>query len=826
MDIIKKFDDGSIGFEEPAKLKKPDFYGNLAPYIDHSFLNNFGRRLKEEIEDDKKSQQDFLKSISETINLLGISPKNLNNLNSSTQPFEGSSQIYSQAMLQAIYDILSSTIPIFSKLTTQIDEESHPDTEELAQRKVKFFEDYLQNIDKSFQKESEKTILWSILAGNVYKKVYIDPLLLRPVSVFINPEDLIIRDNLSSHYSTKRKTHKLKINPFDFKKRIQTNFYARSGYKLSPLQEGEQSVEDGEQDLTDSLNNILSINTDITPRIEDSKYHLYECHCLEFIPEDFANPEKTLAPYIVTLDAESGIIIRITRNWKAEDPLKESIQYFVNYYALPAFKGEGYGMVQLTSNQAQEATSLLRQITNSSMYANFPALLYAGSDRIKTSIFQPEPGSFTPIGLSNSNRIQDSVMALPYKDPSPVLLNLKDTIEDNIRKISSIFTKEIVEQAPNAPASTILPILESFQKVPNMILGNFFNAFREELSILNERFKECAILNFPFLKFNSTLKPEEFFRKIKIIPANDATYHNSSYRLLKNEIILKSVQANPEIHDVKNAYRIYYENLGLSKDIIERILQPDQPPEQGPIPLDPITENKNLILGMGAKAAIEQAHEAHIEIHSLILQNENQPPEVKGAAQAHIQEHMAFLEMIKLESLANLKLPEDPSQLPMDLQNRIALQVWQALKNQQSQEAEQAPPPPLDPAMVELEGIKSNERIAAAKNKLDFLKLNLDEKKISNDQALKAEDLNLKEKALRLKEDESVEKMAIKHSELSDRKEENERENERLELEKEKEAINIIKDKEEMASRSLNDRLKKSEFLNKLRNTYFNTNEE
>jgi hypothetical protein len=99
---------------------------------------------------------------------------------------------------------------------------------------------------------------------------------------------------------------------------------------------------------------------------------------------------------------------------------------------------------------------------------------------------------------------------------------------------------------------------------------------------------------------------------------------------------------------------------------------------------DPVQENQNVLTGKPTKAFIEQDHQAHIAVHSSMLQNPKimgmvqQSPQgqaIVAAMQAHISEHLAFAYRKEIEQTVGLLLPTEEQEKNMSPE--IAAQVAQ-----------------------------------------------------------------------------------------------------------------------------------------------------
>ena len=89
-----------------------------------------------------------------------------------------------------------------------------------------------------------------------------------------------------------------------------------------------------------------------------------------------------------------------------------------------------------------------------------------------------------------------------------------------------------------------------------------------------------------------------------------------SQRITLAQQELQLVQAAPELHNMKEAYRRMYQALGSEN--IEALLLPDPPP---PAPMDPSQENGAALMGAPPTAFPEQEHMVHIEVHLSLLES-------------------------------------------------------------------------------------------------------------------------------------------------------------------------------------------------------------
>jgi DNA-binding transcriptional MerR regulator len=177
---------------------------------------------------------------------------------------------------------------------------------------------------------------------------------------------------------------------------------------------------------------------------------------------------------------------------------------------------------------------------------------------------------------------------------------------------------------------------------------------------------------------------------------------------------------------MKEVLRINYEAQGLSSEEIDKILPADE--EQEVPPLDPITENINILMGKSVSAAMWQDHAAHKMVHGTFAE---QHPELQAQIMAHITEHEAYEYLIKMQQMIGSELPSLEEIQNPDIQNAIALAAAGGLDA--SGEASNSTQGPIDPNELILadirqkeEEVKAKERMADKKLEFDTFKTQLD----------------------------------------------------------------------------------------------------
>lgn len=761
---ITRFPDGTaiVGPAEderahfPDRMQHGDHDENLALVLSDSELSDIGHSLKNSIEDDISSQEPFIEAVGTIIKQLGLSLPSESDEDS--LPFKGASAVYSSALFESALDIVASAKQSIFKSSGMVDTvvvgDESEQLQDIAFRKKSFFNYFFDVVAKEFRKEAIRTIFWAALTGSAYKKVYICPVLGRPVSNFIPIADFIVNRDHSSHMVATRKTHILRnLSEKEYQIRVMMGMYRDINIM-------KQEDSDSSDVITDELHS-MSGYAPARSSYDDAGYTIYECHTDYRIKGDpEGNQYDIPLPYIISLDEKSGKVLSIRRNWDKpngqEIPLKTKKEYFVNYSLLPSLDGEGYGLLNYAGNLAEAATSLKRQLINSGIYANFPGGVYASGMRIDKNNIRPAPGEFIPLATGGIP-ISQALQALPYKEPSAALNELKNDIEDSIRKPTAIVNQKVSEMAPRAPVGSTLAMLENLHKVPNAIMQNFYESFTRELELYNDRMAEWLPNDrpYPFMVPGGqhVIMKNDFQAGVNVLPSCDPTTKNSTHRFMLSEIIINNAKETPNIHNLDYAYRYFYKNLGISDDDVKQLLTPKKDdPTPPPPPLDPVSTIMAITKGEPVQAAVWQNHDAYLAIIDTWMQANPQNSHLP-IANSLKQQHEAFKYMVDVYAKLNMAPPEDPSQLNPEQQNQLAVEIAH-IKLQEAQEAQSGitpPEPPLDPARVELEAVNIQGQIAREKNELEFKRIEVSIQRLEMEHALKVQEFELKNHEFELK---------------------------------------------------------------------------
>jgi hypothetical protein len=727
-----------------------DFDANLAEYMAEGALSTVAGDLASDIDNDRGSRKDWEKAYTEGLKLLGL------NMEERTEPWNGASGVFHPMITEAVVRFQSETItetfPAAGPVRTKIVGKETPEKKEAAMRVQEDMNFQLTEVMKEFRAEHER-MLWSLPAtGSAFKKVYFDPSLDRQVSIFIPAEDILLPYGTSNIQSCYRVTHVMRKTKNEIVKLQQAGFYV--------------DVELGDPDKAiDEINKAKDKETGFSD-LNDERFTLYECHVdldlKGFEDEDDGKPTGIALPYVVTFIRGTNTVLSVRRNWREDDDLHLKRQHFVHYQYIPGFGAYGFGLFHLIGGFAKSATSLMRQLIDSGTLSNLPGGLKTRGLRIKGDDTPISPGEWRDVDVG-SGAIRDNIMPLPYKEPSQVLMTLLGNVVEEGRRFAATADMKISDMGANAPVGSTLALLERQLKVMTAVQARVHYALKEELQLLAAIIRDYTDDQYsyePDGEEGPKAKAADY-RHVDILPVSDPNAATLSQRVVQYQAVIQMAQMAPDIYDLPALHRGMLDILGIKNADKLVPLPEDQKP------IDPVTENQNVLKGDPLKAFLHQNHQAHIAVHmalkndpivaQLVGQSPN-APKIAAALDAHIAEHVGFQMRQEIEAQLGIPLPPQDEKLPVEVELALSEMMAQASQQvvqqhqaqaAQQQAQQQAQDPVMQLQMQELQ-IKQQEvqmkgQVEMARMQLDQQRFQLEAQKLAIDSAAKADKQELDE---------------------------------------------------------------------------------
>ena len=701
--ILSKID------EESGELAPTPFNNNIADTVPEAVRDKIAAYLFEAIKKDQANRQPWLDFINKAKPYLGFNIEEAQDSDAKdtrkTNPSIGDAAqnktfdtTFSTSVLRLWAtlrsELLPSTGPVGFKTNVSIDE-----TYELKGEMVKdSLNEYLTVEDKGFYPDYDRFLLYLILYGCVFRKIYYDPITNKPLSRFIIPEDFLVDNNCSSITESNRLTHIRYLSKREILFNMQNGTFSK--IDLDYLDKSIDLSRDGEDTEATGVKQAEPTA---------SRFPFYETHeyldLNEFFNDESEGGDYTIpSPYVITRCATTNQIVSIVPNWGEDDPTKTRINCFIHYNLFPGFDIYGLGLAQILGSNAKSLTSMQQMAIDAAIFQNFPGGLKAKGLKTTNNDLTILPGQFVTVETGNLP-LRDSIIPLPYNGPSPAILEYMNRITAQTQDLASTAESGIAENSQNTPVGTTIALLEVSNRIQSAILRTVHSSFSEELQLFYKMFNPA----------NINLDEDGF----NIIPTSDPSVESSTQRMIKAESLLKLASGNPELHNMREVYLKVYQALGING--IDKILLPEAQPQnqEQQQPIDPALEVQMADIQQRSAEVESRERIAHLNI------------EADGyKTQMNIE-----LDKAKMDQdvyLAELKLQEQ------EIVNKQKLEL--ELTKMELQEKEKAL------------GLALKEKEAESKKEIELIKLEFKEREIK----LKAEVETMRAELNRPQEEEVI----------------------------------------------------------------------
>jgi hypothetical protein len=664
--------DGMMIELEPREPRAEDFDANLAEFMDEGELQMIAGDLLGEYDSDLASRKEWLDTYVKGLKILGI------RYEERTEPWPGACGVFHPLLMESAVKFQSETImetfPAAGPVKTKIIGRETAEKRDSAIRVADDMNYQLTEKMKEYRPEHERLLLSLALSGNAFKKVYFDPSLNRQVAIYIPAEDIVVPYGAANLETAERVTHRMRKTKNELRKLQYAGFYrdVDLGEPIRTMDEVEkQKAEDQGFSAT-----------------ADDRFQLLEMHVnldLKDYPDvDKDNNETGIAlPYVVTIEKGTGTVLAIRRNWREDDELKLRRQHFVHYGYIPGFGFYYFGLIHLIGGHSKAATSLLRQLVDAGTLSNLPGGLKSRGLRIKGDDTPIAPGEFRDVDIP-SGAIRDNILPLPYKEPSQTLSLLMDKIIEEGRRFAAVSDLKVSDMSSQAPVGTTLAILERVLKVMSAVQARIHYAMKQEFKLLAGIIRDHTPEEYSYEpEIGSRRAKKSDYDDVDVIPVSDPNAATMSQKVVQYQAVLQLSQTAPQLYDLPYLHRQMIETLGI------RNANKLVPMKDDLKPLDPISENMGFMTGKPTKAFIYQDHEAHMAVHTSLLQDPKimqmlgQNPQGQAliaSVQAHIMEHMAFQYRREIEKQLGASLPPmsegdeegDDQRLPPEIEVQLS----------------------------------------------------------------------------------------------------------------------------------------------------------
>ena len=643
VEILPEEDGGATIDFDPSAVNvsgTQNHFDNLADILPEENLDPIGNEMVQNYMDYKSSRKEWESAYTTGLDLLGFKYENR------TEPFQGASgathPVLAEAVTQFQAQAYKELLPSDGPVRTQVIGIKNSQTEQQAQR-VKDYMNYLiMDTMKEYESEFDSMLFHLPLAGSTFKKVYYDVPLGRVVSKFVPADELIVPYTATSLDDAEAVIHTVKISENELRKQQVNGFY--SDVELGPPgtdTNGELSKKERELEGTKKTGK------------NEPVYTLLECHVnldLEGFEDVGADGEPTgiKLPYLVTVDEGSRKVLSIRRNYAPDDLKKTKIQYFVHFKFLPGLGFYGFGLIHMIGGLSRTATAALRQLLDAGTLSNLPAGFKQRGVRVRDEASPIQPGEFKDVDAPGGN-LRDAFFPLPYKEPSPTLLNLLGVVVQAGQRFAAIADMQVGDGNQGAAVGTTVALLERGSRVMSAIHKRCYAAMKQEFKLLGKIVSQYLPPEYPYdvVGGQRNIKQADFDDRVDVVPVADPNIFSMSQRITLAQTQLQIATSNPQLHNMYQIYRNMYNAIGV-KDV-DAVLPPPAPNA----PIDPSMEHINALGGKPFQAFPGQDHRAHITAHLNFMSTNmvRNNPAIMASIQKNILEHISIMaqEQIQLE---------------------------------------------------------------------------------------------------------------------------------------------------------------------------------
>jgi chaperonin GroES len=495
---------------------------NIAELLDEEELNKIAMRVCDDFRLDEKSRDEWLKMNEEAIKI-------------AQQVMEAKSTPWPNAA-NVKYPLITAAVIAFSSRTypeiVRSDRVVHVgiignDEDGMKEARAKRISEHMsyQLLVESpnWEIDTDKLLHILPLMGLVYRKSYFDPFLRIPSTDLCLPDKVTVNNHIKSLESARRVTHQIDLYGNDLIERMRLGIYKE--YDLDELK-GDEATQD-----------------------EDPLYKTIEQH--RFLDLDGDGYQE---PYIVTVHLATQKVLRIKSRFDLEDILVDEkgkiirippVNYFTDYHFIRnpdgSFHSLGYGALLYPINETVNTTinQLLDAGTLSNRQGGFISKQFRG---IKGNLTF-KPGEWKQIDVMNGQQLSGNIVPLPVRDPSPILLNLMNTMIGAGKELASI--TDIMQgnqPAQNAPATTVLALLEQGLKDQKAITKRLYRSLTKEfqkLARLNRIYLDDGSY-FDLFTGNERIQRDDYAdKKLMIFPAADPNISSDAQRLARAQALVQ-----------------------------------------------------------------------------------------------------------------------------------------------------------------------------------------------------------------------------------------------------------------------------------------------
>lgn len=723
------------------------FYDNLcstgSPGLQDN-IRNAANSLFDKYSKDKSNKKERDDSVAKSVKRTGLSEA------ADGAQFDGASLITHPGLIEASLDystrVMQELFPLTGPVKQKIVGGMTSDKSDRAIRIARWMNHQLLEVSSEFKDEIEQGVAQQPLSGAFYVKVYWDSNTKAPKIEVIPSDHIVLPSRASSFRSSYRRGHYYDVASDVYEERVANGIYA-SDAVISPSSTEENSTEE-------EMNKATKVVRD-TENYDEMRT-LVDIYAKAKLEDEYGN-----APYIFTLDDQSGNVVSVQRNWMENDPTKTEIEHIVEFPFM-RFRGVyALSLGDIIGSLSGAATGALRSLLDAAHISNHQGFLKLKKGGGSGRSYSTDPTQVVEVeGMEDD--IRKVAMPVSPNPPSPVMLQLLTFITDQMRGVVRTSMEDTTQSNTEVPVGTQMSRVEEGTRT-------FKTLFRRQWDSMSRVFGIVYRLNGQYITDDIIIdqageqiaKAEDFKGPCSVLPTADPNIYTEAQRFSQTQGLIARATNNPLYNPIEVEEKVLRQ-LRYSEEEISKLLRRPPKPEE----MNSVNENMAMTMGRPVVAFPMQNHLAHIQDHLSFLESPlfgSSPiaaPVFIPAVLEHLKQHLSFWYVttvvdlvqnstnISIKELINSDDPNVKGKLDVlfaaastkvisDASSDQLKDVPQVIIKAMDTLRQFAPPAPMDPVMVQAKAIDAD--LQKEKMRLDDKQKDRDNRQIKEDQDRKAD---------------------------------------------------------------------------------------
>lgn len=705
-----------------------EWFADLSKTMDSSELDELARKYLDLIDQDMEARKERDKMQAD-----GLKKAGLGDPAPGGADFEGASRVTHPVLMQAYIDFSASAIkelfPPNGPVRTKIEGKPNKEKMDRAKRKTAFMNWELTEQVRSYRPELERLLTQLPVGGSQYMKLYWDESRNRPNAEFIPIDDIVLPYEARDFFDVQRKFHRMVISDYEYERRVRSGLYRDLSLPTS-YQASEQQTDSARQ--TAKIEGKRNDYSSLT-----GERLIYE-GCIYDEISDPEAPQEKACPYLITIDEESRKVLSLYRNWDEDSETQQELEYIVDFNFIPWRGVFSLSLLQCLAGLPDALTGSLRALLDSALISNMQGGLKLKGNPGGASL-SISPTEITEVDSMGQDDIRKIYMPIPFNPPSTVLFQLLGFLTQAAQSVVGTAEEKIADVGNNMAMGTALALIEQGAKVFSSIHARLHDSQRRCLEILHRLNRDHLPEK---MQFGSD--PEDYVTRadfegsMDVHPVSDPNIFSETQRFAQIQFVMQSltqtaavIPAVTQLFDLRKLYARAFEMAKIPD--YEDFL----PPAPEAVPLNPVDENVNMVMGKPVKAFTGQNHEAHIQVlldfaqNNLFGKSPITAPHFIPAALNHLQDHLLVWYEEMMKNAAAQAMGQNSDQVDwddsadssvalakacpvIDKASELAFAKIPALVAEAVQQLQaMAPKPPVDPMVqVAMSDVQGKQEIA------------------------------------------------------------------------------------------------------------------